>query len=93
MAKNIDISCAVAFLTQNQTNIGSRWKMWKKTFDVYLIAASGTPKNALLLHCGGEEIQEIYNTLPDPDPPIGDAYESIISVLKIFFLLATKQKV
>jgi len=64
MAKNIDISCAVAFLTQNQTNIGSRWKMWKKTFDVYLIAASGTRKNALLLHCGGEEVQEIYNTLP-----------------------------
>jgi len=72
MAKSIDISCPAAFLTQNQTNIGSRWKKWKKAFNVYLIAANVTSakQKHALLHCGGEELQEVYNTLPDPDPPL-----------------------
>ncbi|KAG5892038.1 hypothetical protein JTB14_029668 [Gonioctena quinquepunctata] len=50
-------------------NIGARWEKWIKRLDNFLIAAGivdDDRKEAMLLHCMGEEIFEIYCALPNP---------------------------
>ena len=57
------------------SSIGRRWQQWLKGFSLYadskglIIQADKTDnkvqRRALLLHCAGEQVQEIFETLAD----------------------------
>jgi len=66
---NADIGGVPHFDCKDNANLASRWKKWKKSFDYYLTARGVTQdarKVALLMHCAGPEVQELYETLDDP---------------------------
>lgn len=55
----------------NVENIGARWTKWINRFDNYLVAADigeDARKEALLLHCVGENVYDTYCSLPDIVP-------------------------
>ena len=70
MAKAIDIACPSNFPTHGDpTSLGVKWRKWRQGFNLYLTAAGITDPNqkkALLLHCGGTDLQEIHSTLTEP---------------------------
>ena len=61
------------------TNLSKLWDTYVKRFNYYIQAAGITKderKKALLLHLGGEEIQDIYETL-DCENSYADAVEAL----------------
>ena len=49
-------------------NLSATWKLWIKRFQTYLKAADVTEpeqRRALSLYFAGEEVQKIFDTLPD----------------------------
>ena len=69
------------------TNLAERWKRWKRSFNLYLMAKGGTNDNqrvALLLHTGGAELQELYFTLIDEQE--GKSFEACVRVLDEHFV-------
>ena len=53
-------------LKDNPATLGSRWKRWKRAFQLYLTSKGVTAdgqKLALLLHMAGIDFQDIYYTL------------------------------
>lgn len=47
---------------------GPRWRKWRKAFEYYIIARGikeDERKKALLLHCAGPAVQEVFETLPE----------------------------
>ena len=85
MAKSIDISCPLKFNAQGDPNsLGVRWNKWQNSFNIYILAAAVTDNNqkrALLLHCAGDEVQEIFENAPDQ----GTTYEEAKTALKNYF--------
>ncbi|XP_057312279.1 uncharacterized protein K02A2.6-like [Hydractinia symbiolongicarpus] len=65
MAQSVDISCPKPFNVQGDTA--------GITDDVR--------KRALILHCAGDDVQEVFDTLPN----VGTTYADAAAVLKIFF--------
>lgn len=55
----------------DQTTVGVRWTKWRRAFELF-IAGKGVKdaaqKKALLLHCGGMEMQDIFFTFTLEDP-------------------------
>lgn len=50
-------------------NVGTEWLKWVKRFENFIVACGITAdarKTALLLHYVGEEVYDIYCSLPDP---------------------------
>ena len=91
MAKFVDISCPTIFNTHGETtSLGTRWKKWLQGFNLYLIAAGITDANqkkALLLHCGGEDLRELFDTLPEPTADVATSdYEKACLSLNNYFL-------
>ena len=68
----------------DSTSVGLRWRRWRKSFQFYVDGRGITAaawKRALLLHCAGAEVQEIFETLMDPAVPEGeddDVYEAAL---------------
>ena len=57
---------------------------WKRSFDFYLAARGNTvdaQKRALLLHCAGIDVQDVFDTLPDT----GADYPTAVTALDIYF--------
>lgn len=96
--------CIQPFSITNGTgNIGSRWEEWLGRFENYLCAADISEdkrKSALLLHLAGEEIFDLYGSLPVIEEtvqanPNGEAqgsqqaqagaYETTKNKLKLYF--------
>ena len=53
---------------EDNASVGPRWKKWLKLFEMYLAAhdvKDATRKRALLLYSAGEEVSDIFETLPD----------------------------
>ena len=53
---------------KDNASVGPRWKKWLKHFEMYLAAhdvKDATRKRALLLYSAGEEVSDIFETLPD----------------------------
>ena len=51
---------------EDPNTLAVRWKLWKRSFNLYLVAKGITKdeqKTALLLHTGGLNFQELYYTL------------------------------
>ena len=48
------------------SRLATNWTKWLASFDIYFTATEITDparKKALILHCGGEGLQDIFNTL------------------------------
>ncbi|XP_057310511.1 uncharacterized protein K02A2.6-like [Hydractinia symbiolongicarpus] len=91
MARAVDISCPPHFDTNGDvTSLGTRWKRWRNGFDLYLVAAGitdNTQKKALLLHCAGEDLRELFDTLPEPEAADGqNDYVKACTALDTYFL-------
>ena len=54
------------------TTVGARWRKWRRAFE-FFVDGKGVkdPKQmkALLLHCGGMDLQDVYFTLPAASSP------------------------
>jgi len=53
---------------EDKVSVGPWWKKWLKRFKIYLAAhdvKDATRKRALLLYSAGEEVSDIFETLPD----------------------------
>jgi len=69
----------------DSTNLGSKWKKWKKSFELYTVAGGindTDQQRALMLHCAGEGVQEIVDTFTDPV----DTYARLKVALDEYFL-------
>ena len=77
MATNIEISSIHPFDCKgNPTSVGPSWRRWKRSFEFFLEAkdlSKDSQRTALLLHCAGQDVQDVFDTLTDPGPlPEGD---------------------
>ena len=68
METRININHVANFDIHDESNLAQWWKKWKQTFEFYL-TASGTDNDsqmwALLFHCAGPDIQDIFMHLED----------------------------
>ena len=68
----------------DESNLAQRWKKWKQSFEFYL-TASGTDNDsqmrALLLHCAGPDVQDIFMHLQD----VGTTYKTAMDALNNHF--------
>jgi hypothetical protein len=88
------------FTPTSSANAAAEWTKWLSRFDTYLEAIgieSPGRKRALLLTCAGEEIHEIFSTLPEPAildgaPPL-DAYETAKKKLNTRFQSQTNVEI
>ena len=56
----------------DRTTVGARWKKWKRSFKLFVVGKGvqdATQKKALLLHCGGPQMQDVYYTFPEAREP------------------------
>eukprot|EP00112_Aurelia_sp_Birch-Aquarium-sp1_P009823 Seg2131.1 transcript_id=Seg2131.1/GoldUCD/mRNA.D3Y31 product="putative protein K02A2.6" protein_id=Seg2131.1/GoldUCD/D3Y31 len=71
------------------TTVGARWKKWKRAFDFFVVGKAITnvaQKKALLLHCGGMGMQDIYYTFPETEAEEGeDAFTVAVRLLDQYF--------
>ncbi|XP_062714057.1 uncharacterized protein K02A2.6-like [Aedes albopictus] len=81
------------FDPDDTTNLSSRWKKWKRSFEIFLDVnnvALPSRKKSYLLHFAGEAVQDIYDSLVgavEPPVPAGsDAYQEAMRVLDGHFL-------
>ena len=85
MAQLVSITCPAAFnALTDTTSLASRWTKWVSGFETYILAAgitSDNQKRAILLHCAGEAVQEIFGTLPDK----GTSCAHAIGALNAYF--------
>ncbi|CAB4027350.1 Transposon Tf2-6 poly, partial [Paramuricea clavata] len=63
-----------------------RWRRWKRAFELFVVGkgiTDKTQKRALMLHCAGMDVQDIFDTLPDN----GNAndYDKAIEALDTYF--------
>ena len=77
MASNLPVFRSLPVHSDTGT-IGPRWEKYMKRLEILFIALNITSvdrKKALLLHFGGEDVLDIFETLSeivyegDPDPP------------------------
>ena len=84
MATRINITPVANFDIHDESNLAQRWKKWKQSFEFYL-TASGTDNNsqmrALLLHCVGPDVQDIFMHLQD----VGTTYKTAMDALNNHF--------
>ena len=63
----LNVSTPAPFpINTEPSRLATTWTKWLTSFDIYITAAGITDaarKKALLLHCGGEGLQEIFSTL------------------------------
>ncbi|XP_077869261.1 uncharacterized protein LOC144360343 [Saccoglossus kowalevskii] len=98
MASNIDIGSIPSFdCKSDPTSVSTRWKRWNKAFEFYIVGKGvkdDNQKRALLLHCAGMDVQDLFETLVDPGPgnlPEGqqddaDNYENALRTLNAYFI-------
>ena len=90
MAVNIEFGNINPF-DGNPTSVGPRWRRWKRSFEFFIEAKGITKdaqKQALLLHCAGQDVQDIFVTLSDNGPaPDGETqYAKAMRLLDAHFL-------
>ena len=84
MATRINITQIANFDIHDESNLAQRWKKWKQSFEFYL-TTSGTDNDsqmrALLLHCAGPDVEDIFMHLQD----VGTTYKAAMDALKNHF--------
>ena len=85
MATPLQLTCVPPFLVSGESStISQRWEKWLKQFEIYSVASginNDVQKCAVLLHCAGEEVQEIFETMADT----GDTYKGAVDALTAHF--------
>jgi hypothetical protein len=85
MAKLLDIGGVVPFDPHNDpSSVGSRWKKWLSDFDIYILASGikdDGQKRALLLHLGGPDLRELFETLDSTGNSFEEAREALTKYL------------
>ncbi|XP_069129130.1 uncharacterized protein [Argopecten irradians] len=81
-----------SFIVHGEGSTSVRWKKWKERLDILLVAMdvieNKERKKALLLHYAGEEVQDVFSTLPLLGPPEGedlDVYKQATEALQAYF--------
>ena len=100
MATQLHVSAPSVFQTNsNISNVGSFWTKWKKGFNNYLTASGVTDseqKKALLLHCGSEDLRDIFETLAitphTGNDATGTAYDNASTALNAHFTPKQKKR-
>ena len=68
----------------------TRWRKWLKSFNYYIVArgiSNIERKVAMLMHCAGPDVQELFETLSDPDPDSDDdEYVKTVRMLNAHFV-------
>ena len=84
-----DIGGISSFEIGERTTLGTRWTRWLRSFELYAdgkAVKDPKQKKALLLHCAGVEVQDIFFTLTIPDPGEGeDEYSVAKGKLNTYF--------
>jgi len=68
------------------TSTAQRWEKWLKRFGNFIVTlnvTNGTRKRAMLLYYGGEDLSDIFETLPDHGDD--DDYEKAVEALNMYF--------
>ena len=71
---------------EDDASVGPRWKKWLKRCEMYLAAhevKDPTRKRALLLYSAGEEVADIFETLPDQGEE--KEYDKAVTALNAYF--------
>ena len=69
----------------------SRWKRWRKSFEFFVEAQGiegAKQKKALLLHCAGVDVQEIFRALDNSDVKLSskaDEHDIALKMLDKYF--------
>ena len=69
------------------------WRRWKKVFQFCVEGLGVTAAariEALLLHCAGMDVREVFETLTDPGAPAGKTdndYKAVLRTLDAYFTL------
>ena len=92
MAVNIELSGIQPFdSTGDSTSVSPRWKRWRKSFQFFGIEEA-KQKKALLLHCAGVDVQEIFEALDNSEAGVSskvrktdDEYEIALKILDEYF--------
>nr|XP_002730526.1 PREDICTED: uncharacterized protein K02A2.6-like [Saccoglossus kowalevskii] len=72
----------------DSTSIGPRWEKWLKKFETFLVAydiKNNARKRALLLFSAGDEVADVFETLPDVDGS-DNVYKAAVDALNKYFL-------
>ena len=74
-------------VSEDPATVGARWKKWKKTFGYYIDSfkkdeLTDERKAAMLMHIAGPEVQDIFDTLPQPEKKL----EAHLTALDKYFL-------
>ena len=72
--ENVIVNLNPCDCTGNPTSVGPR-RRWKRFFEFFLEAkgiTKDTQKHALLLHCAGQDVQDIFVTLSDTGPALDE---------------------
>ena len=91
MAASLELGAVQIFDCKGDiTSVSPRWKRWKKSFEFFVDGKGVTntkQKRALLLHCAGPDVQEIFETLPiiEASREI-DEYNAALKMLDEHFL-------
>jgi hypothetical protein len=96
MAVNIELSGIQPFdSTGASTSVSPRWKRWRKSFQFFVEAKGieeAKQKKALLLHCAGVDVQEIFEALDNSEAGVSskasktdDEYEIALKILDEYF--------
>ena len=67
-ADPLNVNPTAPFDCGEAAGIGERWKRWLRSFELYVTGKGITVaarKRALLLHCAGVEVQDIFFTLEE----------------------------
>jgi len=70
------VSQLAPFSCKSDSNIGARWRRWKRSFDYFVLAKNVTDlaqQKALLLQTASIDVQDIYHTLTE-QPSEDDVY-------------------
>ena len=94
MAVNIALPPPQQFdCKSDPTTLSTRWSRWLRGFDNYIVGRGikdAAQKKALLLYCGGMDLQDMFETLVDPSaaalPENDDAYKKTIRILNHYFV-------
>ena len=79
-----DIQGLQPFSCEETSNIGTRWKRWLRSFELYAGGKGVTnaeQKKSLLLHSAGVRVQDIFFTLPPEGTQDDTVYEKAVKAL------------
>ena len=85
--KNVELGSIPNFdCAGDATSLGTRWNKWIRSFKFFLTAKgieNGKQKRALLLHCAGSDVQDIFETLTGTGDD--ENYDAALKALNEYF--------